>query len=73
MIRLFRDKYKWFRSFARALQGNVTELELQLLMRNKSWFQNVIFHDAGKVLNNQEVVLKGIKYLEWWLILVKEF
>jgi len=33
-------------------------------MRNKSWFQNVIFHDAGKVLNNQEVVLKGIKYLE---------
>lgn len=47
-----------------ALRGQVTEFELQLLMRNKSWFENVIFHDAGKVLNSEEIISKGIKYIE---------
>ncbi|WP_343615941.1 hypothetical protein [Flavobacterium sp.] len=47
-----------------ALKGQVTEFELQLLMRNKTWLENVIFHDAGKVLNGDEIISKGIKYIE---------
>lgn len=45
------------------LQGFVTELELQMLMRNRTWFNNIIFHEGGRVLTNQEIVAKGISYL----------
>ena len=45
------------------LGGLITELELQMLMRNKSWYDNVIFHESGKILSSQEITAKGIKYL----------
>lgn len=48
---------------ALVLDGFVTELELQLLMRNKTWFDNIIFHEGGKILNTQELTTKGVKFL----------
>lgn len=43
--------------------GFVTELELQMILRNKTWYDNVIFHEGDKVLNNNEILSKGLKYL----------
>ncbi len=45
------------------LQGFVTEIELQMIMRNRTWFDNVIFHEGGRVLTTQELFTKGISYL----------
>ena len=45
------------------LQGFITELELQMIMRNKTWFDNVLFHEGGKVLSSQEITVKGVKYI----------
>ncbi len=42
----------------------VTELELQMLMRNENWFNNTIFHDGGKVLTKEEIIRKGIKIIK---------
>ncbi|MFN3487551.1 MAG: fibronectin type III domain-containing protein [Emticicia sp.] len=56
----------------RAIEGNViyspyngliTEFELQLLLRNKNWYENAIFHESGRVLNRTEMVTKKLKYL----------
>jgi hypothetical protein len=44
-------------------KGYVTELELQMLLRNKSWYDNVIFHESGKVLSSQEIVSQGLKFI----------
>ena len=46
------------------LRNSVTELELQMILRNKSWYDNVIFHENGKVLIQEELVNKGIKLLQ---------
>jgi hypothetical protein len=45
------------------LDGFITELELQMLIRNKLWYDNIIFHEGGKILSNEELISKGIKYL----------
>ena len=42
----------------------VTELELQLILRNKSWFEMVLFHIEGKILSVDELANKGIKLIE---------
>lgn len=42
----------------------VTELELQLILRNKSWFEMVLFHIKGKILSVDELANKGIKLSE---------
>lgn len=44
--------------------GFITELELQMIMRNESWFNNVIFHEAGKVLTKEEIISKSIKFIK---------
>ena len=46
------------------LKNSVTELELQMILRNKSWYDNVIFHESGKVLIQEELANKGIKLLQ---------
>ncbi|OWP84391.1 hypothetical protein BWK59_05540 [Flavobacterium davisii] len=46
------------------LDGFITELELQLIMRNKTWFDNVVFHEGGNLLSPQDLTKKGIKFLE---------
>jgi len=46
------------------LRNSVTELELQMILRNKSWYDNVIFHESGKVLIQEELANKGIKLLQ---------
>ncbi len=45
------------------MQGFVTELELQMLLRNRGWYNNVIFHEGGKVLSNQELVTKSLNFI----------
>ena len=42
----------------------VTELELQIILRNKSWLENTIFHIEGKIMSSKELVSKGIKLIE---------
>ena len=42
----------------------VTELELQMILRNESWFNNTIFHEGGKVLTKEELLSKGIKLIK---------
>ena len=42
----------------------VTELELQVLLRNESWFNNTIFHEGGKVLAQEELLSKGVKLIK---------
>lgn len=40
--------------------GFVTELELQMLLRNQSWLDNVVFHQSGTILSNSEITTKGL-------------
>jgi len=35
-----------------------------MIMRNESWFNNVIFHEAGKVLTKEEITSKSIKFIK---------
>lgn len=44
-------------------QGYVTELELQMLLRNQSWLDNVIFHNSGTILSNSEITTKGLTFI----------
>jgi len=43
--------------------GFVTELELQMLLRNQSWLDNVVFHQSGTILSNSEVTTKGLSFI----------
>ncbi len=42
----------------------ITEFELQMLLRNKSWYDNVIFHNNGVILSSEELIEKGIRLIE---------
>ncbi len=42
----------------------ITELELQMLIRNENWFNNTIFHEGGRVLSKDEIIGKGIKIIK---------
>jgi len=44
--------------------GLITELELQMILRNKAWMDNVIFHESGKVLSKENTIDKGIKLIK---------
>ena len=42
----------------------VTELELQLILRNPSWFENTVFHIKGRLLSNDELINAGIRSIK---------
>ncbi|URM35544.1 hypothetical protein [Flavobacterium anhuiense] len=42
----------------------VTELELQMILRNSEWFRNTIFHKSGVILTKEELISKQIKLIE---------
>ncbi|NJO01402.1 MAG: hypothetical protein HC880_06680 [Bacteroidia bacterium] len=64
MIETFFQFFLAFLTLSRAYEpGFITELELQMLLSNKSWYDNVVFHEGGKILGSQEIASKGIKYL----------
>lgn len=42
----------------------VTEFELQMLLRNETWFNNTIFHEGGEIIPLEELISKGIKLIK---------
>lgn len=42
----------------------VTELELQMILRNSDWFKNTIFHSNGVILTKEELIAKQIQLIE---------
>jgi hypothetical protein len=42
----------------------ITEFELQMILRNKTWFDNIVFHEGGKILSQEDLISKGIKLIE---------
>ncbi|MBL6445813.1 hypothetical protein JMN32_05815 [Fulvivirga sp. 29W222] len=42
----------------------VTEFELQMVLLNQTWFDNIIFHEGGRILSQNELLSIGIKLIE---------
>lgn len=45
-------------------EGLVTELELQMILRNQNWLDNAIFYEGGKILSKESIIDKGIKIIK---------